>query len=107
MSDEVYMVRRHVWIDPPKNRGDLLPRCEHCGLIFESDLGWTSADGVVCIERPAATEQDIPKETRQYARFRGFNFKPSTGKYIRAYHDEEYTIFEMVQMTPPIITHDE
>lgn len=60
--------------------------CKHCGLIFDSDLGWTSADGVNCQPRQEPfDESDFSDQVRSYASFRSLRWDRKNQVYVQAY----------------------
>ena len=76
----------------------------HCGLIFESDLGWTSADGVKCKEREIEEPDDLPDLVKNYISFNGFIFMPKDKVYVKPYSDRKYKIPELIKLVNEITT---
>jgi len=83
----VITIQKHEWQQSQTNE-----YCVHCGLIFESDLSWTSADRVNCIVRPIENESDFPAEIKSYATFRGLRWNKLTKTYNKSYASKSYTL---------------
>ena len=87
------IINKHVWA-----RGATNEYCVHCGLIFESDLGWTSADGVKCKDRLPTKLADVPDDVRSYANFTSLCFDNRRQVFIKAYSETEYTIKQLCEL---------
>ena len=66
--------------------------CEHCGVALVTDLGYCSWEGLKCKDRPIELYQDIPKDIRSYANWRGLRWDNKRKIFVKAYSKEEYTI---------------
>lgn len=84
--------QEHSW-----KSGQTNEYCEHCGLIFESDLGWTSADGVKCVQRTfeIKNESDIPKKIASYAAWHGLIWIKEEKIFIKPYSTDSYTLTQL------------
>lgn len=94
-----YIENHHVW-----EYGQTNEYCIHCGHIFESDLGWTSASGVQCIERKIEFKNlaQFPKEVRSYCNYRGLIFNKEK-IFVKPYSDYTLTIKEMSKIINSLI----
>lgn len=69
--------------------------CQHCGLPLVTDLGYCSWEGVKCVDREIELYQNIPKDIRSYANWRGLKWDNKRKIFIKPYSDEEYNIDEL------------
>ena len=84
--------QEHKW-----QRGSTNEYCIHCGLIFESDLGWTSADGVKCKERTFEVSdlEGMPSKLKDYSRWKGLNWNDKEKVFIKPYSCDTYTVDQL------------
>jgi len=78
-------------------------RCQHCGISLETDLGWSSWDGVKCIEREITYDGDIPEEIRSYAAFRGYRWDNKKHLYVKASFNQELNELTLDQMNEKML----
>ena len=74
-----------------------LPYCKHCGVTFESDLGWTSFDNLKCIDREAESISEWPEEVRSFIIFNGLAWNEKKTKLVKAYSDKSYTVKQLFE----------
>lgn len=104
-------IRRHEWVTPDMTKpGSIyqMDYCKHCNLIFESDLGWTSADGVKCVEREVIRVEDMTDRQQSWIRFKGLRFDPESKVFVKPYcTDIQYTMDEVVQIVRELETYNQ
>ena len=86
--------QEHKW-----ERGQTNEYCIHCGLIYESDLGWNSSDGVKCIERiEEVTFGNLPVEIFSYVNFRGLIWDKNEKIFNKPFSSESYTVKQIFEI---------
>ena len=78
-------------------------RCEHCGLALVTDLGYSSWEGFICIDREVNNYSDIPKELRSYVQFHGLKWDRNTKVFVKPYSKLSYTIDELNKLVIKLV----
>ena len=76
--------------------------CQHCGIALVTDLGYCSWEGLKCVDREISWYQDIPKEIKNYADWRGLRFDNKRKIFVKPYSENEYTIDQLNEMISKI-----
>lgn len=86
------VISSHEWM-----RGSTNEYCKHCGLIFESDLGWTSADGMKCVDRKInfADKRQWLELLSSYCKFHSIYYDVKTERFVKPYSDICMTVSEI------------
>lgn len=79
---ENYTENSHKW-----EHGETNEYCVHCGHIYESWLGGSSADNLECIERKISFSglYQFPSKVVSYCNFRGLTFDKKTQTFNKPY----------------------
>jgi hypothetical protein len=79
-------------------------RCKHCGLPLVTDLGYVSWAGVKCIDREILYNNEIPKEIKEYAKFRGYHWDNNLHVFIKASFSEKLDHVTLDEMNEKIMS---
>jgi hypothetical protein len=72
--------------------------CKHCGLPLVTDLGYVSWAGVKCVDREILYNREIPKEIKEYAKFRGYHWDDRLHIFVKASFSMELDHVTLDQM---------
>ena len=95
MVEIILKIEKHVW-----ERGQTNEYCIHCVLIYESDLGWSSADGVKCITRNIeySNTSEMPEEIKSYVNFRGLRWNKIDKIFFKSFSSDTFTINQILEI---------
>jgi len=69
--------------------------CQHCEVALVTDLGYSSWEGLKCIDREIELYLDIPQKIRDFAKFGGLVWDNKAKEFTKPYTDRVYTIDDL------------